>query len=64
MCVATWKYTNIEQTSTTVVISGAAIIAGSNFNFFANSGNVQPITLDITTVAINVIPNTIESCMF
>ena len=40
-----------EQVSTIVVMRGAAMIAGSKWNFLANNGNVQPINLEIMIVA-------------
>lgn len=46
------KKTNVVQVSTIVVISGAAIIAGSSFSFFAAIGSIHPISLDIITVEI------------
>ena len=50
--IAMLKNTSVEQVSTIVVISGAAIIAGSRCNLFASIGSMHPISLDITTVAI------------
>ena len=50
------KYTRIVPVSTKVVISGAAIIAGSNPHFFATSGSIHPIVFARRTVHINVIP--------
>ena len=55
------KYINIEQVSTTVVISGDAISAGSSFNFFASSGKLQPSAFDSITVIISVKVITIVS---
>ena len=55
------KYIKIEPVSTIVVINGAAIIAGSNFNFLANIGNIQPKVLAKHTVAIKVNPKTIDN---
>ena len=49
----------MEHVSTIVVINGAAIMAGSSLNFFAISGNIQPITFAITTVHIREYPITI-----
>lgn len=40
--IATLKNAKTEQVSTIVVISGAAITAGSNFNFLAIIGSVHP----------------------
>lgn len=40
--------------STIVVISGLAIIAGSSFNFFAQSGKMPPNILATRIVAISV----------
>lgn len=50
------KYMTIEQVSTMVVINGAAIIAGSIFNLFANKGSMHPIIFDKTIVHIKVNP--------
>ena len=61
---ATLKNTNTEHVSTIVVISGAAIIAGSNFNFFANIGKIQPKDFAIIAVITNVIPTTNANCTF
>ena len=43
------------------MINGDAIIAGSNFNFFASNGNKQPSDFANATVAIKVIPITTAS---
>ena len=43
-----------EHASTIVVISGAAIIAGSMCKAFASSGSIPPITLAMITVHIIV----------
>ena len=40
----------IEQVSTTVVISGDAMMAGSMCSFFANNGSVQPMILAMMTI--------------
>ena len=53
------KNTSTDNASTMVVINGAAIIAGSNFNFFANIGNIHPNNFAITTVHTSVTPTTI-----
>ena len=50
--------------STIVVISGAAIIAGSNFNFLASNGNKHPIDFDNITVTVILNPTVIASCRF
>lgn len=52
--VAIVKYTIKLRASTMVVISGPAIIAGSNFIFFAINGSVPPTTFDAITVTIKV----------
>ena len=46
------KYTNTEHVSTSVVINGAAIIAGSTLNFLAINGKTQPMDFDNITVTI------------
>ena len=51
--VAILKYMIIEHVSTRVVISGDAIIAGSRPICFASSGNIQPINLEMITVAMS-----------
>lgn len=50
--------------STIVVISGDAIMAGSNFIFLAISGKQHPINFEIITVNINVTPKVIASIKF
>ena len=44
------KYIRIDAASTIVVISGAAITAGSNLQRFASIGSVQPINCDTITI--------------
>lgn len=56
--VAMLKNINTDNVSTIVVISGAAIIAGSSFNFFAIIGNIHPNSFAIITVQISVTPTT------
>ena len=56
--VATAKYNRIDPASTKVVISGEAIIAGSNFNFLANIGIEHPRSLAKNTVPIKLMPVT------
>lgn len=51
----------MEQVSTSVVISGAAMIAGSKLIFFANSGRIQPMIFDKMTVQIRERPITTAS---
>lgn len=51
--IAMLKYTNTEHVSTSVVINGAAIIAGSTLHFLAIIGSIQPIHFDKITVPIN-----------
>ena len=46
------KYMIIENVSTTVVITGDAITAGSNLSFFASIGNIAPTSLAMITVPI------------
>ena len=53
-CIAILKYIISEQASTMVVISGAAITAGSRLSFFAIMGGTHPKNLDINTVQIKV----------
>ena len=50
--LAILKYINIEQLSTMVEISGAAISAGSSPTFFANIGSDEPIIFANITVQI------------
>ena len=59
--VANWKYTKIEMVSTSVLMSGADIIAGSSFNLVASIGSILPINLAIITVAIILIAIKIAS---
>ena len=58
------KYTRMEHVSTSVVISGEAIIAGSRCNFFAASGSIQPISLDKMTVTASDSPITRARLVF
>ena len=55
------KYTKTEQVSTIVVINGEAIIAGSNFNFLASIGKIQPKDLASIATIIRVSPTTTAS---
>ena len=52
---ATLKYTSNAKASTIVVINGLAITAGSNPNFLAPIGKIEPTNLAITTVIAKVI---------
>lgn len=54
--IATLKNTKTEKVSTIVVISGDAIIAGSNLSFCATIGSIQPINSDKITISISVKP--------
>ena len=54
IATAIWKNSKTEQVSDTVVISGAAIIAGSSFNFLASIGRIPPSSFAKITVPINV----------
>ena len=56
------KNTKTEHVSNIVEISGAAIIAGSSFNFLQISGNIEPKLLDIIIVTTSVSPTTTASC--
>ena len=58
------KYISIEQLSSIVEIIGAAIIAGSIFNFFASIGKAQPNIFARHAVPINVNPSTIAIFKF
>ena len=55
------KNTSIEHMSTIVVISGAAIIAGSNFSFLAIIGSIPPTSFAIVAVTIKVSPTVSDS---
>ena len=46
------KNISVEQVSTIVVISGAAMIAGSRCNFLAAIGSIQAMSFESTTVAM------------
>ena len=48
----------MEHVSTSVVIKGDAMIAGSRRTFFASSGSTHPISLEMMTVPISESPIT------
>lgn len=50
--VANVKNISVEQVSTIVVISGAAMIAGSRCSFLAAIGSIQAMSFESTTVAM------------
>ena len=52
--LAILKYISKEQASTSVVINGLAITAGSNPSFFASIGREHPISFATITVITNV----------
>ena len=53
----------MEHVSTSVVISGDAMIAGSRCTFLAKSGRTQPISFEIMTVPISESPITRASAI-
>ena len=57
------KNSSTEHVSTIVVISGAAIIAGSSFSFLAAIGSIHPSSLAITTTPAIVKLTTSASLM-
>ena len=60
-CDAILKYMTSAKVSTTVVISGPAIIAGSILSLFASSGNTPPMTfasITISSILIQTVSDT------